>query len=267
MARPRPLRLFFSPGLMGKKTRQSSERQVSTSFARSTKTASPAGRCSRQSTRASLGESGGRTRRRSARSRNKPESIAREYGLCPMASGTSCGRFARRPAGNHRLRSAPRTAAGSPPARAPTARWRRHSGRPGRDHGVGRRYRCDDECGPPFALRASSSLAGPLNHRRNALTNLVKVPYGRRAAVRVDRSCPLRTTTTHAPVARTLTHRGGAGAVDARVPDRSTLAVDVLDRDKDAPVAQMDRASASGAEGHRFESCRARQLCSSLATL
>ncbi len=28
---------------------------------------------------------------------------------------------------------------------------------------------------------------------------------------------------------------------------------------KDAPVAQLDRASASGAEGHRFESCRARQ--------
>ena len=27
-----------------------------------------------------------------------------------------------------------------------------------------------------------------------------------------------------------------------------------------APVAQLDRASASGAEGHRFESCRARQL-------
>ena len=26
-----------------------------------------------------------------------------------------------------------------------------------------------------------------------------------------------------------------------------------------APVAQLDRASASGAEGHRFESCRARQ--------
>ena len=29
---------------------------------------------------------------------------------------------------------------------------------------------------------------------------------------------------------------------------------------KRAPVAQLDRASASGAEGHRFESCRARQL-------
>jgi hypothetical protein len=27
-----------------------------------------------------------------------------------------------------------------------------------------------------------------------------------------------------------------------------------------APLAQLDRASASGAEGHRFESCRARQL-------
>ena len=27
-----------------------------------------------------------------------------------------------------------------------------------------------------------------------------------------------------------------------------------------APVAQLDRASASGAEGHRFESCRARQF-------
>ena len=27
-----------------------------------------------------------------------------------------------------------------------------------------------------------------------------------------------------------------------------------------APVAQLDRASASGAEGHRFESCRARHL-------
>ena len=28
---------------------------------------------------------------------------------------------------------------------------------------------------------------------------------------------------------------------------------------RNAPVAQLDRASASGAEGHRFESCRARQ--------
>ncbi len=27
-----------------------------------------------------------------------------------------------------------------------------------------------------------------------------------------------------------------------------------------APVAQLDRASASGAEGHRFESCRAYHL-------
>src|SRR5205807_8883254 len=27
-----------------------------------------------------------------------------------------------------------------------------------------------------------------------------------------------------------------------------------------APVAQLDRASASGAEGYRFESCRARQI-------
>jgi hypothetical protein len=27
-----------------------------------------------------------------------------------------------------------------------------------------------------------------------------------------------------------------------------------------APVAQLDRASASGAEGHRFESCRARHF-------
>lgn len=28
-----------------------------------------------------------------------------------------------------------------------------------------------------------------------------------------------------------------------------------------APVAQLDRVSASEAEGHRFESCQARHLC------
>ena len=36
------------------------------------------------------------------------------------------------------------------------------------------------------------------------------------------------------------------------VPDRCGV--------KNAPVAQLDRASASGAEGHRFESCRAYHL-------
>ncbi len=35
---------------------------------------------------------------------------------------------------------------------------------------------------------------------------------------------------------------------------------------KDAPVAQLDRASASGAEGHRFESCRARHISTRPAT-
>ena len=35
---------------------------------------------------------------------------------------------------------------------------------------------------------------------------------------------------------------------------------------EDAPVAQLDRASASGAEGHRFESCRARQPLKALVS-
>ncbi len=58
------------------------------------------------------------------------------------------------------------------------------------------------------------------NHRRDALTNLVKVLYGRRAA---------------ATVARPRPHRGRAGAIDAGVEDRSTLTADALDGY--APVA------------------------------
>lgn len=198
-ARLRLLLLFFSPGLT-RMTRANNERPARTSFARWTKTVSLAVNCSRQSTRASPGESGGRTRRRPAGLGDEPEAIARELGLRPVASGTRRCRCACRPAGDRRLRSTPRTGARSSPARIPTARWacrvgrvpaahdcgdaassrvlgrrssagptdcrrqgarcRRHSRSPGRDHRVDGRSRCHDERRSPLALRSSGALAG-----------------------------------------------------------------------------------------------------------
>ena len=53
----------------------------------------------------------------------------------------------------------------------------------------------------------------------------------------------------------------GAPAVAAvRVDLSPPAAMARLSSVDDAPVAQLDRASASGAEGHRFESCRAHQF-------
>ena len=180
-------------------TRANNERPASTSCARWTKTVCPAVSCSRQSTRASPGESGGRTRRRAAGLGDEPEAVAGELGLRPVASGARRGRCACRPAGDRRLRSTPRAVAGSPPARTPPARcdrrtrrvptahdcrdaassrvlgrrsstgptycrrqgarWRRHSRSPSRDHRVARRGRRHDERRSPFALRSSGTLA------------------------------------------------------------------------------------------------------------
>ena len=47
-------------------------------------------------------------------------------------------------------------------------------------------------------------------------------------------------------------HTSGFDRIPSRIQFSSLTAC--------APVAQLDRASASGAEGHRFESCRARRI-------
>ena len=82
--------------------------------------------------------------------------------------------------------------------------------------------------------------ASACNHRRNALTNLVKVLYGRRAAADL---IDLVRFAQPPPKPRWLErshHRSRAGAVDAGVQDRSTLAAHALDGDAavtDGPLA------------------------------
>src|SRR6476660_5567484 len=53
-------------------------------------------------------------------------------------------------------------------------------------------------------------------------------------------------------------HRGFESRPLRSPPRRATTSVWPLSSEAHAPVAQLDRASVYGTEGHRFESCRAR---------
>ena len=58
---------------------------------------------------------------------------------------------------------------------------------------------------------------------------------------------------------RCRSRRDGASACRQRsIGERGERPATLVVEASHAPVAQLDRASASGAEGHRFESCRAR---------
>ena len=122
--RPERWCLFFSPGWM-KRMAGNNRIPANTSFAHWTTIVCPTVGSSRRSRKASPGESNRCARRRATGSGDEPEAIAGERGLRSMATGTRCDRFARRSAGDRRLRSAARTAAGKPRGRTPTTRCTR----------------------------------------------------------------------------------------------------------------------------------------------
>src|SRR6266481_9805578 len=87
-------------------------------------------------------------------------------------------------------------------------------------------------------------------------------PGGGESRTRVPGSIPSRCTGSPALPLGLLSAKEGARLFD--LSSHRLRQVESCRVDKSAPVAQLDRALPSEGRGHRFESCRARQLFQSL---